>query len=117
MLFMLIVKASTNSEGGNRPNYKLNEAMTIFNKELIEAGVRIMAKGLHPSSNGLKISYLIEDEEPVITEGPFTDSNDLIAGFIIIDVASKEEAIKWAKRMPDPQGNGEGVIELRQIYE
>lgn len=116
MLFMLIVKASKNSETGNRPNPELNQAMDRFNEELIKADVRVMAKGLHPSSNGMRISFTKPGEKPVITDGPFTETKELIAGFILIDVASKEEAVEWAMKMPDPQGYGEGQIELRQVY-
>ncbi|MDF2674932.1 MAG: hypothetical protein K0R09_3200 [Clostridiales bacterium] len=116
MLFMLIVKASKNSEAGNLPSPELMEAMTKYNEELVKAGVRVMAKGLHPSSNGIRISYLRPGEEPVVTEGPFTETKDLIAGFILIEVKSREEAIEWAMKMPDPQGYGEGQIELRQVY-
>lgn len=75
-----------------------------------------MAKGLHPSSNGLRISFPVPGEKPVVTEGPFTETNELVAGFILIEVKSKEEAIEWAMRMPDPQGHGEGQIELRQVF-
>ncbi len=117
MLFMLIVKASHNSEAGNRPNPELNAAMTRYNEELMEAGVRVMAKGLHPSSNGLRISFPESGGDPVVTEGPFDEPNNLVAGFFLLDVESKEEAIKWAKRAPDPQGFGEGQIELRQVFE
>ncbi|EAR67804.1 hypothetical protein B14911_13607 [Bacillus sp. NRRL B-14911] len=117
MLFMLIVKASKNSEGRNLPSPELMEAMTKYNEELVKAGVRVMAKGLYPSSDGMRISYPKPGEEPVITEGPFAETNELIAGFILIDVKSKEEAIDWAKKMPDPQGYGEGQIELRQVFE
>ncbi|RHW43520.1 YciI family protein [Neobacillus notoginsengisoli] len=117
MLFMLVVKASRNSEAGNLPSPELMEAMTKYNEELVKAGVRVMAKGLHPSSNGLRISYPKPGEKPVITEGPFTESKELIAGFILIDVKSREEAIGWAIRMPDPQGHGEGQIELRQVFQ
>ena len=116
MLFMLIVKASKNSEAGNLPSPELMEAMDKYNEELVEAGVRVMAKGLHPSSNGMRISFLQPGEKPVVIEGPFTQSQELIAGFILIDVNSKEEAIQWAMRMPDPQGYGEGQIELRQVF-
>lgn len=116
MLFMLIVKASSNSEKGNLPSSELMEAMDKYNEELLQAGVRIMAKGLHPSSNGLRISFPIPGEKPVVTEGPFTETNELIAGFILIEVKSKEEAIEWVMRMPDPQGYGEGQIELRQVF-
>lgn len=88
--------------------------MTKYNEELVKAGVRVMAKGLHPSSDGVRISFPKPEEEPVITEGPFAQTNELIAGCILIDEKSKEEAIEWAMRMPDPQGYGEGQIELRQ---
>lgn len=75
-----------------------------------------MAKGLHPSSHGIRISYPRPGEKPEVTEGPFTESKELTAGFILIDVNSMEEAIEWAIRMPDPQGHGEGQIELRQVF-
>jgi hypothetical protein len=114
---MLIVKASKNSEGNNLPSPELMEAMTKYNQELVKAGVRVMAKGLHPSSNGIRLSFPEPGGQPVVTEGPFTNTNELIAGFILIDVKSKEEAIEWAMRMPDPQGFGEGQIELRQVFE
>lgn len=117
MLFMLIVKASKNSEEGNRPSPELNEAMTNFNEALVKAGVRVMAKGLHPSSQAIRISYSGKGEDPVVTSGPFKEPNDIIAGFILIDVKSKEEAMAWAMKMPDPQGNGEGQIEVRQVFE
>ena len=116
MLFMMIVKASKNSEAGNLPSSELMEAMTKFNEELVKAGIRVMAKGLHPSSDGIRLSFPRPGETPVVTDGPFTETNELIAGFILIDVASREEAIEWAMRMPDPQGHGEGQIELRQVY-
>jgi len=117
MLFMLIVKATKNSEEGKLPSTEHMEAMTSYNDALVKAGVRVMAKGLHPSSNGMRIAFSVPGEKPVVTYGPFTDSNDLDAGFILIDVANKEEAIKWAMKMPDPQGFGDGVIELRQVFE
>lgn len=116
MLFMMIVKASKNSEGSNMPHKTLMKAMDDYNDELIQAGVRVMAKGLHPSSNGLRISFLNPGEKPIITEGPFPNINELVAGFFLIDVKSKEEAVHWAMKAPDPQGDGEGQIELRQVY-
>ncbi|WP_462411514.1 YciI family protein [Neobacillus sp. Marseille-QA0830] len=117
MLFMLIVKASKNSEAGNLPSSELIEAMSKYNEALVEAGVRVMAKGLHPSSNGIRLSFPKPGEKPMVTDGPFPESKDLVAGFILIDVKSREEAIGWAMRMPDPQGHGEGQIELRQVFE
>ena len=116
MLYMLIVKASNNSEAGNLPSPELIEAMTKYNEELVKAGVRVMAKGLHPSSNGIRISFPYPGETPVVSEGPFTATQELIAGYILIDVNSRDEAIEWAMRMPDPQGHGEGQIELRQVF-
>ncbi len=116
MLFMLIIKASSRSEAGILPSEDLRQAMDLYNEELIDAGVRVMAKGLQPSANGLRISFINPGEQPVITEGPFDNPNELVAGFFLIDVKSKEEAIYWAKKAPDPQGYGEGQIELRQLY-
>lgn len=117
MLYMLIVKASNHSEAGELPSAELIEAMSKYNEELVNAGVRVMAKGLHPSSDGMRISYPDPGEEPVVSNGPFTAGEELVAGFILIDVQSKEEAIEWAMRMPDPMGRGEGKIELRQVFE
>lgn len=116
MLFMLIVKASSNSEGANLPSPELMVAMDKYNEELVTAGVRVMAKGLHPSREGMRISFLKPGEAPLVTPGPFLPSPEQVAGFILIDVKSKEEAIEWAMRMPDPQGHGEGQIELRQVF-
>lgn len=116
-MYMLIVKASKNSEAGKLPSAELIEAMTKYNEELVKAGVRVAAKGLHPSSNGIRFSFPKPGEKPVVTDGPFTESKEIIAGFILIDVKSREEAIEWAMRMPDPQGDGEGQIELRQVFE
>ena len=117
MMFMLIVKASKNSEAGNLPSPELVGAMSQYNEELVKAGVRVMAKGLYPSSNGIRISYPNPGEKPVVVDGPFAESEELIAGFILIDVESREEAVDWAMRMPDPLGRGEGRIELRQVHE
>lgn len=116
MLFMMIVKASKNSEGANLPNLELMEKMDKYNDELSEAGVRVMAKGLHPTSDGMRFTFEKLGEDPVITYRPFLEPNEQIAGFFLIDVNSREEAIKWAKKAPDPQGFGEGQIELRQVY-
>ncbi|MBU1093928.1 MAG: YciI family protein [Firmicutes bacterium] len=116
MLFMMIVKASKNSEGTNLPNLALRQAMDEYNDALIEGGVRVMAKGLHPSSNGMRMSFVKPGEKPVVTAGPFPNTNELIAGFFLIEVKTKEEAIYWAMKAPDPQGDGEGQIELRQVF-
>ena len=117
MLFMMIVKASRNSEGLNLPNPYLQNLMDKYNQDLIHAGVRVMAKGLHPSSEVIRFSHVISGEEPIVTYGPFEPVKDIIAGFFLIDVKSKEEAYEWARKVPDPMGNGEGEIELRQVWE
>ncbi len=117
MLYMLIVKASSNSENANLPNQELQDAMDVYNEKLIEAGVRVMAKGLHPSSEGLRISFPIPGGEPVVTKGPFGPVSDVVAGFFLIDVKSHEEAVTWLMKAPDPQGYGEGQIELRKVFE
>ena len=117
MLFILIVKNSKTAEAGGPPNLALQEAMSLYNRELVAAGVRVMAKGLYPSSSAMRITFEKEGELPVITEGPFADAKEMIAGFILIDVESREEAVMWALRMPDPIGNGDGEIELRQLHE
>ncbi len=116
MLFMLIVKASSHSENGARPNEKLNQLMREYNEKLVEAKVRVMAKGLHPTSEALRFHFMNENEAPVMSVGPFLPAKDQVAGFFLLEVASKEEAIQWAKLCPDPQGNGEGSIELREVY-
>ena len=116
MLFMMIVKASHNSEAGKMPSEALQNQMRHYNNLLVEAGVRVMSKGLHPSSNGLRISFFKDGENPVVTEGPFENPTELVAGFFLIEVASREEAIEWAMKAPDPQGFGEGQIELRQVF-
>jgi hypothetical protein len=113
---MMIVKASKNSEGPQVQNNELMKAMDDYDDQLIEAGVRVMAKGLHPSSNGLRVSFTHPGQKPIVTEGPFPHVNELVAGFFLIDVKSKEEAIEWLMKAPDPQGDGEGQIELRQVF-
>lgn len=117
MLFMILIKASKKSEAGILPPIELREAMSRYNDELVKAGVRVMAKGLHPSSEGMRITFGLHGEASVIEKGPFAEPKDTLAGFFLIDVPSKEEAVKWAMQVPDPQGFGGGQIELRQVHE
>ncbi|MFS0723587.1 YciI family protein [Paenibacillus sp. 1P07SE] len=117
MRFMMIVKATTDSEAGAPPSPELFEAMMRYNEELAKAGVLIAADGLHPSSGAIRISYEEPGGKPTIIDGPFSEAKELIAGYTLIEVRSREEAIEWALRMPDPHGNGEGRIELRQVFE
>lgn len=117
MRFMMIVKGTKDSEGGVLPSQELFDAMARYNEELARAGVLVAAEGLHPSMSAIRISYPEPGGKPKVVDGPFTEAKELIAGFTLIDVKSREEAIEWAMRMPDPHGSGEGEIELRQVFE
>ncbi|MBD2870586.1 YciI family protein [Paenibacillus arenilitoris] len=117
MRFMMIVKGTKDSEAGIMPSQELLEAMLKYNEELAKAGVLLAADGLHASSQGIRISYPEPGGKPKVTDGPFTEAKEIIAGYTLIEVKSREEAIEWAMRMPDPHGKGEGVIELRQIID
>jgi hypothetical protein len=116
MKFMMIVKATNNSEAGILPGKELFEAMGRFNEEMVKAGVLLAAEGLHPSSKGARIKF--SRGKPTVMDGPFTETKELIAGFWLIQVKSKEEAIAWASRSPAPHGEGEeGEIEIRQVFD
>jgi hypothetical protein len=117
MRFMMIVKATKDSEAGVMPSQELLNAMMKYNEELVKAGVLVAAEGLHPSTSGIRISYPVPGGKPKVMDGPFTEAKELIAGFTLIEVRSREEAIEWAMRMPDPHGFGEGQIELRQVFD
>ncbi len=113
MRFMVLVPASKETEAGALPDTKILEAMTRFNEELVRAGVMLAGEGLHPSSRGARIKFGA-DGKTTVTDGPFTESKELIAGFWLIEVKSKEEAIAWMKRAPL---GGDAVLELRQVFE
>lgn len=115
MRCMMIVKASKESEAGVMPSEKLLSAMGKYNEELMKAGVLRDLSGLKPSSQGARVQF--SGGKPMVTDGPFTETKELIAGYWIIEVKSREEAIEWAKRAPAPQENGEGVIEIRPYFE
>jgi hypothetical protein len=117
MRFMMIVKATKDSEAGVMPSQELLNAMMKYNEELVKAGVLVAAEGLHPSTSGIRISYPVPGGKPKVMDGPFTEAKELIAGFTLIEVRSREEAVEWAMRMPDPHGFGEGEIELRQVFD
>lgn len=117
MRFMMIVKATTDSEAGNLPSQELLDAMQKYNEELVRAGVLLAADGLQPSSGAIRISYPDPGGKPKVVDGPFTEAKEMIAGYTLIEVKSREEAIEWALRMPDPHGFGQGEIELRQVFE
>ena len=116
MRFMMLIKATSESEAGVLPSRELVEAMGRFNQEMVDAGVLLAGEGLHPSSKGARVLFL--DGARIATNGPFAGTKALIAGFWLIEVDSLEEAIGWAKRVPDPMGEGqEAEIEIRQVFE
>jgi hypothetical protein len=108
---MMMVKADHDSEAGMMPSAKLVAAMGKFNDEMIAAGVMLAGEGLHPSSKGARVSF--SGGTRVVTDGPFPETKELVAGYWVIEVASKEEAIQWASRVPFERGE----VELRQIFE
>jgi hypothetical protein len=116
MRFMMMVKANKDSEAGVMPDEKLIGAMIKYNEELAKAGVLLDLSGLQPSSKGTRIKY--SGGKRTVIDGPFAETKELIAGYWLIQVKSKEEAIEWAMRAPAPHGEGaEGEIELRQLFE
>ena len=114
MRFMVVVKADTNSESGALPDAKIRTEMGKFNEELVKAGVMLAGEGLHPSSKGARVRFA--GGKRIVTDGPFTETKELIAGFWLWQVKSKEEAIEWVKRIPNPTGDA-GEVEIRQVFE
>jgi hypothetical protein len=116
MRFMIIVKATRDSEAGLMPEEDLFAAMAKYHEELQRAGALLDASGLQPSSRGFRIRY--SGSRRTIVDGPFTESKELIAGYTLIQVKSREEALEWARRFPNPAGEGrDAEIEVRQLYE
>jgi hypothetical protein len=115
MRFMLIVRADKNSEAGVMPSEQLLTEMGKYNEELIKAGVLLAGEGLHPSSKGARVRF--SGSKRTVIDGPFSETKELIAGFWLIQVKSKEEAIEWVKRAPNPMPGTESEIEIRQVFE
>ncbi len=115
MRFMMIVKANKDSEAGVLPSRELLAAMGKFNEEMAKAGVMLAGEGLHASSKGARVKF--SGSKRTVVDGPFPETKELIAGFWLIQVKSREEAIEWAMRCPHPHGEGEAEIEIRQIFE
>jgi hypothetical protein len=111
---MLLVKANADTEAGRAPDEKLLAAMGKYNEELVNAGVMLAGEGLHPSSKGARVRF--SGEKRIVTDGPFPEAKELVAGFWLIQVKSKQEAIEWVKRCPNPTG-AESEIEIRQVFE
>src|SRR5438552_1611066 len=114
MRFMVIVKASKDSEAGTLPDEKLLAAMGKYNEDLAKAGVMLAGEGLQPSSKGARVKF--SGSKRTVIDGPFSETKELIAGFWLIQVKSKEEAIEWVKRTPNPSPEGESEIEIRQVF-
>jgi len=115
MRFMILIKANKDSEAGVMPDEKLLSDMGKFNEELVKAGIMLDGEGLHPSSKGARVKF--SGDKRTVIDGPFPETKELIAGFWIWRVKSKEEAIEWVKRCPNPMPNVESEIEIRQIFE
>jgi hypothetical protein len=114
MRFMVMVRSDKTTEAGGLPDEKLMADMGKFNEELVKAGIMLAAEGLQPSSKGARVRF--SGTKRTVIDGPFTEAKELIAGFWLWQVKSKEEAIEWVKRCPNPL-HGESEIEIRQIYE
>jgi hypothetical protein len=114
MRFMIMVKATKDSEAGRMPDETLLAEMGKFNEELVKAGVMLAGEGLHPSSKGARVRF--SGVKRTLIDGPFTETKELVAGFWLWQVKSREEAIEWVKRCPNPMP-GDSEIEIRQIFE
>jgi hypothetical protein len=115
MRFMVIVKASKDSEAGKMPSQELLAAMGKYNEALVKAGIMLSGEGLQPSSKGARVRF--SGDKRIVTDGPFTETKELVAGFWMWQVKSKEEAIEWVKRCPNPMPGSEAEIEIRQVFE
>ena len=115
MRFMILVKATKDSEAGTMPDPKMLEAMGKFNEELVKAGVMLAGEGLQPSSKGARVRF--SGSKRTVIDGPFAETKELVAGFWLWQVKSKEEAIEWVKRCPNPMPGVESEIEIRQVFE
>jgi hypothetical protein len=114
MKFIVMIKANEDSEAGVMPSEEMLSEMMKFNEELVNAGIMLDGEGLHPSSNGARVRF--SGEKRTVVDGPFTETKELIAGFWIWQLNSLQEAIDWAKRIPNPTGD-EGEVEIRQIFD
>jgi hypothetical protein len=115
MRFMVIVKANKDSEAGVMPSEELLAEMGRYNEELAKAGVMLAGEGLHPSSKGARVRF--SGSKRTVIDGPFAETKELIAGFWLIQAKSREEAIEWVKRAPNPFPGGESELEIRQVFE
>ena len=114
MRFMVIIKADERSEAGEMPSERLLTEMGKYNEQLVKAGVLLAGEGLHPSSRGARVK--LSGSKRTVVDGPFSETKELVAGFWLIQVSSKEEAIEWVKRIPNPDG-ADAEVEVRQVFE
>ncbi len=114
MRVIVLIKATERSEAGEMPSQELLEQMTAFNEELVKAGVMLAGEGLHPSSKGVRVEF--SGSERKVIDGPFAETKELLAGYWLWQVKSMDEAIEWAKRIPNPEGE-HGVVEIRPVFE
>ncbi len=116
MRFMIVVKATKDTEAGKMPEEKMIATMATYHEELVKAGVLLDASGLQPTSKGWRIKH--SGGKRTVIDGPFTEAKELIAGYTLIQVKSREEALEWTKRFPNPVGEGAPAeIEVRQLFE
>ncbi|MEO8193491.1 MAG: YciI family protein [Gemmatimonadales bacterium] len=115
MRFMVMVKATKDSEAGVMPTEQLLADMGKYNEELVKAGIMLAGEGLQPSSRGARVRF--SGDKRTVTDGPFAETKELVAGFWLWQVRSKEEAIEWVKRCPNPMPGTESEIEIRQVFE
>lgn len=115
MRFIVFVKATKNSEAGVMPSQELLAAMMKYNEELVQTGVMLGGEGLHPSSKGVRVKF--SGSKRIVTDGPFVETNEIVAGYWLWQCKSKEEAIEWVKRCPRPMPGEESEIEIRPLFE
>src|SRR5436190_4556723 len=114
MRVMVLIKATAQGEAGVMPSQELLEQMTAFNEELVRGGVMLAGEGLHPSSEGVRVEF--SGSERKVIDGPFAETKELLAGYWLWQVRSMDEAIEWARRIPNPTGE-HGVVEVRPVFE
>ena len=115
MRVMVLIKADENSEAGVMPGTELLEAMGRYNEELVNAGIMVAGEGLHPSSRGKRVK--LAGDQRIVTDGPVSETMELVAGFWIWQVKSMDEAVEWVKRCPNPMPGTESEIEIRPVFE
>jgi hypothetical protein len=115
MRVMVIVKANKDSEAGKLPSAQLLTNMMKFNEELVKSGIMLAGEGLHPSTAGKRVRF--DGNKREVIDGPFTETKELVAGFWLWQVRSMDEAIEWVKRMPQDDGETQGEVEIRRVFE